>query len=409
VTHQCPAIDLEKDRSMDFKAINEHIAISSFSSNTGLRETYISITPTTGHAVFSHALEEIGACLDTALDRLDLSAQELVFSRLYLSDIENQKAIVRASALYQRLSHGVLSIIGQTPLSGGSVSLLLYFIEWRSGLPLQRDTLARVEDPWCSRRLFFGQHYSMFWVANYTGRGASGSAKQTRRLLTRLNEALESKNLSMRRDLLRTWVYVRDVDNRYQGMVDARREFFELNGLNQSTRYPASTGIEGEAHSVDCLVDMDALAYRGLDEAQVVKMEALDHLSPTIQYGVTFERGIRIRFGDRSHLHISGTASIDKHGEIVYPGDILKQAERTVANMRALLEGQGASIRDMAYIIVYLRDSSVFETLREHLHTLIPEDVLLIPVSASICRPGWLIEMEGVAIAADDAPFAAFF
>ena len=394
---------------MDFKAINEHIAVSSFSSNIGLRETYISITPTKGYAVFSHALEEIGAYLDTALDRLDLSAQELVFSRLYLSDIENQKAVVRASLLYQRLSHGVLSIIGQTPLSGGSVSLLLYFIEGRSGRPLQKETLAPLEDPWCSRWLFSGQHYSMFWVANYTGRDALGSAKQTRRLLTRLNEEMASENLSMRRDLLRTWVYVRDVDNRYQGMVDARREFFELNGLNQSTRYPASTGIEGKAHSVDCLVDVDALAFSGLDDEQVVKMEALDHLSPTIQYGVTFERGIRIRFGDRSHLHISGTASIDKHGEIMYPGDILKQAERTVANMSALLEGQGASIRDMAYIILYLRDTSVFEALREHLHTLIPDDILLIPVSASICRPGWLIEMEGVAIVADDAPFATFF
>ncbi|MFN2115781.1 MAG: sugar phosphate nucleotidyltransferase, partial [Anaerolineae bacterium] len=53
----------------------------------------------------------------------------------------------------------------------------------------------------------------------------------------------------------------------------------------------------------------------------------------TIDYGVTFERGIRIRFGDRSHLHISGTASIDKCGEIVHPGDILKQTERTVANI----------------------------------------------------------------------------
>jgi enamine deaminase RidA (YjgF/YER057c/UK114 family) len=137
-------------------------------------------------------------------------------------------------------------------------------------------------------------------------------------------------------------------------------------------------------------------------------MEALEHLSPTIEYGVTFERGIRIRFGDRSHLHISGTASIDKYGDIMHPGDLQKQIDRTVVNMNALLEAQGASIHDMAYIILYLRDPSVFEAVKRHVHTLIPHEIPLIPVTAAVCRPGWLIEMEGVAIIDDDAPFPEF-
>jgi enamine deaminase RidA (YjgF/YER057c/UK114 family) len=153
---------------------------------------------------------------------------------------------------------------------------------------------------------------------------------------------------------------------------------------------------------------MDALAFGGLGDGQIIKMEALDHLSPTIRHGVTFERGIRVRFGDRSHLHLSGTASIDRYGKIVHPEDVPKQTERTVANMSALLEGQGASIQHLAYIILYLRDASGFEAVKQHLHAFIPREIPLLPVTAAVCRPGWLIEMEGVAIAPDDAPFPAF-
>jgi hypothetical protein len=45
---------------------------------------------------------------------------------------------------------------------------------------------------------------------------------------------------------------------------------------------------------------------------------------------------------------------------------------------------------------------------KEHLYTLIAQETPLVPVVAAVCRPGWLIEMEGVAIVADVAPFPAF-
>ncbi len=393
---------------MNFKTMNEHVRMSSFSTKNGLLETYVSITPAKSHSMFKDVLDEISAYLDTILEWDHIATQDLVFARVYLSDVENQKDIVRESRMYQQLSRGVFSIIEQPPLSGGSVSLLLYFVEGLVARSSKVDMRRHDENPWCNEQLFLGRRYSMFWVANYTGRGRFDPVEQTQNLLTTLNDTLESKSLSMKKDLLRTWVYVRDVDNHYKGMVNARREFFEQYGLNKDTRYPASTGIEGKAHSMDCLVDMDALAFSGLEEAQIIKMEALEHLSPTIEYGVTFERGIRIRFGDRSHLHISGTASIDKYGDIMHPGDILKQVERTIVNMQALLEGQGASIHQMAYIILYLRDSSVFEIVRRFIYTRISQEIPLIPVTAAVCRPGWLIEMEGVAIVDDEAPFPPF-
>jgi enamine deaminase RidA (YjgF/YER057c/UK114 family) len=398
----------ERASFMQFRVINDQISISSFASEGGLRETYVSISGSAGHSRFSEAAAELGSSLEQALSQADVSIGELVFARIFLSDIENQIAPLRASLLYRMLSHGVLSILEQPPLSSTPAALLLYFVAGLSRRTLEGDRAGEESASECNSRLFAGRNYSMLWGANCTAKEGSDSAEQTRRLLTGLNRELEANGMSMKRDLVRTWVFMRDVDNRYQGMVDARREFFEAMGIDEEARYPASTGIEGRACGVDRLVDLDALAFKGLADEQIIKMEALDHLSPTIHYGVTFERGLRIRFGDRSHLHLSGTASIDAEGEVVHVEDVLKQTERTVVNMSALLEGQGASIHHMAYMIVYLRDASSFEAVRRHLRTLIPQEMPIVAVAAPVCRPRWLIEMEGVAIIDDDAPYPPF-
>ena len=75
-------------------------------------------------------------------------------------------------------------------------------------------------------------------------------------------------------------------------------------GFFTITRFIASTGIEGFSKEVNSLVSFDAFAIKNLKQEQIVRMEAPKNLPPTITYGVTFERGTRVRFGDRSHLHI---------------------------------------------------------------------------------------------------------
>ncbi len=66
----------------------------------------------------------------------------------------------------------------------------------------------------------------------------------------------------------------------------------------------------------------DAYAVKGLQPGQVTYLHALSHLSPTALYGVTFDRGTSVEYGDRRHLFISGTASIDHRGEVVHVGDV---------------------------------------------------------------------------------------
>ena len=104
---------------------------------------------------------------------------------------------------------------------------------------------------------------------------------------------------------------------------------------------------------------------------QVQYLKALDHLSPTYIYGVTFERGTSVAYRDRKHIIISGTASIDSKGEILHPGDVSLQLDRTIENIDVLLDQAGASLDDMCMSIAYVRDRSDLETIQQQLtHTI---------------------------------------
>ncbi len=93
---------------------------------------------------------------------------------------------------------------------------------------------------------------------------------------------------------------------------------------------------------------------------------------------------------------ISGTASIDKHGAVVYEGDVVRQTGRLLENIGALLKDGDATMNDIQYFIIYLRDISDYQTV-EHLMQQFYPQIPHIIVEAKVCRPGWLIEMECIA------------
>ena len=114
---------------------------------------------------------------------------------------------------------------------------------------------------------------------------------------------------------------------------------------------------------------------------------------------MTFERGTSVEYGDRKHIFISGTASIDNNGDIVCPGDIIGQTRRMLLNIEALLKEADSSLADIAQMIVYLRDIADYQMVNAMLNEQFP-DVPKIVVLAPVCRPGWLIETECIAIRA---------
>jgi enamine deaminase RidA (YjgF/YER057c/UK114 family) len=115
-----------------------------------------------------------------------------------------------------------------------------------------------------------------------------------------------------------------------------------------------------------------------------------------------------VRFGDRSHLYISGTASIDTKGEVVHLGDAEAQTRRAIENVRALLAAQAATLADMAYVIAYVRNTHDRERVGKVLDEQLGGKVPLVFTEAAVCRPSWLMELEGVAIVRDENEFAPF-
>ena len=225
---------------------------------------------------------------------------------------------------------------------------------------------------------------------------SSDSGRQTTKIFGLLENKLTSLGTSVRDSVLRTWIYAPNIDADYPAIVKARKEYFDSIDLTEDTHYIASTGIQGGSGRRFARVSMDAYAMTGSGCGNIRYIQAPQHLSPTHVYGVTFERATAARMGEADFLFISGTASIDRNGEIVHAGDVVKQTERTLENISALLNAANFTEHDLASFIVYLRDAGDYAFTKPLIDRYV-KDLPAIYVKASVCRPGWLIEIEATA------------
>jgi enamine deaminase RidA (YjgF/YER057c/UK114 family) len=118
----------------------------------------------------------------------------------------------------------------------------------------------------------------------------------------------------------------------------------------------------------------------------------------------SFSRGMRVDLNGLTILLISGTASIDEHGESIHIGDFRAQLRRTFGNITALLAAEGATWRDIVRTTCYLRDiDRDYEAFNEE-RTAFYLSQKLDPLPAStgiqaiLCRPELLIEIEAIAM-----------
>ena len=391
---------------MEYNQIDTHTRCSTFSSPKGAPEHFLMVSSSPG-ALINDSLKEIHERLTNAIKALSLSPDSLVFSRIYLSDIANQKESLFQSAVFSLVEKGCYSIIGQPPANLSPICLFCYLVS-NGNSSISKKTFKRDPEIWMNAVKLSGKNYEMLYIGNLTSTESLSSQVQTSDIFSIYSSFLESHGQNLLHNGLRTWIYVRDIDNHYNGMVDARREHFTKNGLKKETRYIASTGIEGKSKEVGSLVHMDALSFSEIQKEQIIKMEAPEYMCPTINYNVTFERGTRILFGDRSHMYISGTASIDKNGDILHPNNPIFQTKRAVQNMESLLKAQGADFSCIAYLIIYLRDFSHQQAVLDLVKNIFGANIPMLQLSASACRPGWLVEIEGVAIKKEKNDFSNF-
>ena len=300
------------------------------------------------------------------------------FRRFFLSDAANQAPLLEQAL--QTLPPVPTSIVHQEPLDGTRIALWMYGTDpmgCTDGIPVHNG-------------------YAHHWTGSMVSAGRNSEAQMSG-IFRDYDASLGRKGLSLAHDTIRTWIFVRDVDSNYAGVVTGRRDYFRQAGLTPDTHFIASTGIEGRHPDARHLVEMDAYAIGGLDEGQISYLQALDHLSPTYDYGVTFERGTALTYGDRRHVFISGTASIDAKGNVLHPGDVAAQTGRMLENVAALLAEAGAGLDDITQSIVYLRDPADYACVKKVLEAACPSLQPLF-VHGPVCRPAWLVEMECIAV-----------
>ena len=363
-----------------------------FDNRTEVKEFHVIISLTNPLMNYHEQLETIHQTLAT-LRAEEMENARPVFKRYFLSDASNQSDELMNYELES--PDCALSIIQQAPLNGTKIALWAYL-------------MTNVQTKALPTGLYEAAHGSFrhLWLGSANNL-AKDSERQTRLLLNDYVMQLIREGCNLADNCIRTWFFVNDVDLNYQGVVKARNEVFITQNLTDQTHFIASTGIGGRQADARVLSQMDAYAIDGISKEQIHYLYAASHLNRTSDYGVSFERGTYIDYGDRRHVFISGTASINNKGEIMHRGDVVAQCHRMWENVETLLAEAGCNYDDAALMIVYLRDMADYEVVYRLYEERFPFKPWVI-VQAKVCRPGWLIEMETIANKPQRKPFPTF-
>ena len=196
------------------------------------------------------------------------------------------------------------------------------------------------------------------------------------------------------RDVVRTWIHLRDIDRDYDALNRARREFFQRRGVEPM---PASTGVQGapfpDVH--DFSIRVHALTSA---RPRAVTTMSTPTLNEAPSYGADFSRGLKVTEANKVTLHISGTASIDEAGRTIHEAAFEAQVERMLHNIDTLLARQGAGFAHLVSGVTYLKHPGDAAALRAIFHQRGFDSFPCALVEAPLCRPELLCEAEVVAM-----------
>lgn len=347
-------------------------------------EIYVSLKTADGVSI-ANAINDLQNRFDSRSQALKENSEAVCFLRFFCSDVHTQALLIEK--LWPREENTQRIYIGQTPLDSAYISLQAYFLQGAEKRATQDGSL-----------LVRHGAYESLWTLDYP-HCAGDAETQSTNVIQSLKDRLAAAGMTPAQNLLRTWFYVRDVDNNYAELIKARVSVYEACGLGPDEHFVASTGIEGCSPNPHALIGLHAHAAKGLAPEQITYLKALSHMSPTHDYGVNFERATRVVYGDRLHCHISGTASIGHKGNVLHIGDVARQFDRAVENIEALLDEGGMKLADLKCATIYLRDPWDYRIIKTMLEDRFPKDCAFNITNAPVCRPDWLVEIEGEAIA----------
>ena len=140
--------------------------------------------------------------------------------------------------------------------------------------------------------------------------------------------------MDIHKNLVRTWYYLRDIDNNYAGMIRARVKVYEQEGLKPDSHFVASTGIQGNSPWPHALVGLHAHSIDGLEQEQIHYLKALTHLCPTNDYEFDFKDRIHqcTISSDGRHMVFAPMRVLRPRGQSreFRPEEVMRRLQETV-------------------------------------------------------------------------------
>ena len=372
-------------KTINMNTSNTSTIVTCFDNGTEVREYHAIIQITVGSLPWAQQLDAVMGAYQELLS--SVPDAQAVFKRYFLSDAANQADDV----VVADVTDCAKSIIQQAPLNGSKIAMWVWL-------------MTGVQTGMTASGLYEVRHGAFRHLFNASAHNlAANSEYQMRLLFNEYVMQLAEEGCKLSDNCIRTWLFVNDIDLNYGGVVRARNQVFFTQGLTVNTHFIASTGIGGRQQDTNVLAQMDNYAIAGVSQEQIHYLYAPTHLNRTSDYGVSFERGTYVDYADRRHVFISGTASINNKGEVMYPKDIVKQTARMIENVETLLAEAECTFDDVNELIVYLRDVADYQVVRDVFAQRFP-DMPVVIVLAPVCRPGWLVEMECTAVKAISNP-----
>jgi enamine deaminase RidA (YjgF/YER057c/UK114 family) len=133
---------------------------------------------------------------------------------------------------------------------------------------------------------------------------------------------------------------------------------------------------------------------------------SMEYLNPEgLPRSAAFSQAISVR-GPARTIYIGGQNAVNARGELVGPGDLKLQTRQALLNIRTILDAAGASFRDLVKLNIHLvqgcNPREGFAAYLEVVGPLDPPPLVTALFVAGLGNPGWLVEIDGVAVTADD-------
>lgn len=232
--------------------------------------------------------------------------------------------------------------------------------------------------------------------------GLNSPPLQTRRMLEQANLILK-ENGATYRNVMRTWFYLSDILSWYpefnQARTAAYREFgFFQESPGRASLLPASTGIQGEVPT-GASGTLDLLAVTGdIKSRPVIRQLSSPGQPEAFTYGSAFSRGALIKEPDVSLVQVSGTASINQHGQSLYLNNIRAQIDCTFEKLQTLISQLGTDLTDVAAACVFVKRAEHARVFQDMARARGLENFPAVVMVADVCRPELLFEIDAEAV-----------